>query len=164
MPEPLPYSINSPFYSLMKNWPCQTNITPNMVTYTGIVFSIGALYTLVSQPCNWQWFACLVFIRTLLDAMDGSIARKCGTTSNFGAQLDRYHDHIFATCVMTIGAYRAYVNRSAYTLPVLAIVMIVVLSSILESSTNGTWASNDLVFKPVLYTSVAYLSSRCQGK
>ena len=168
MPEPLPCSINSPLYAMItKHWPCDTFITPNMITVTGIAFSSGALYSLINEPCNWQRFGFLVLIRTVLDAMDGAVARKCKLTSRFGSQLDLWHDHVFAICVMVVCSYRAYgtySNHKAYTLPVLCIILIVLLGSILESmQVNGTWASNDVVFKPVLYTSVAYLSSKCHS-
>lgn len=61
-------------------------VTPNALTISGVILHIPVAYFLTQG----QWrLASLMGLISLADALDGSLARKLGTSeSNFGAFLD----------------------------------------------------------------------------
>jgi len=65
---------------------------PNIITLCRIIGSMGLLLCPVFFPC----FYGLYLFCGLTDMMDGTIARKTGTASTFGARLDTVADFLFA--------------------------------------------------------------------
>jgi len=63
---------------------------PDFVTY--VVLTVAVLSILASLGHDYQRAAQLVLTAALLDAVDGALARKWGTASSFGAQLDSLVD------------------------------------------------------------------------
>ena len=64
----------------------------NIITFFRIIGSIGLLFCPVFSGC----FNGLYLFCGLTDMVDGTIARKTGSTSTFGARLDTVADFLFA--------------------------------------------------------------------
>lgn len=71
-------------------------VTPNMVTYTGFALTIGTAIVLGSGA--FVWGGVLLLFASLLDLVDGSLARATSQSSTFGAfldsTLDRYSESV----------------------------------------------------------------------
>ncbi len=100
----LPRFINGP-----TRWCIKRKITPNQISIIGFVVSLLAgitfafpnifLYNYSIIVGNlWWWWACvppwLFFLSGYIDVLDGSVARKTGTASKYGAFLDSTLDRI----------------------------------------------------------------------
>jgi CDP-diacylglycerol--glycerol-3-phosphate 3-phosphatidyltransferase len=69
----------------------------NIITGSRITFSLPILFI----PLSSIWFYILYLFCGLTDMIDGTIARKIGTVSEFGASLDTASDFIFM-CVCCV--------------------------------------------------------------
>ena len=69
----------------------------NIITVSRAIFSLPLLFL----PLSSAWFYILYLFCGLTDMIDGTIARKIGTVSKFGARLDTISDFafMFACCV-----------------------------------------------------------------
>lgn len=108
----LPRFINGP-----TRWCIKHNITPNQISIVGFLVSIAAgitfafpntflyNYSYITQNF-WWWWACvppwLFFLSGYIDVLDGSVARKSGNATKYGAFLDSTLDRI-ADAVSTMG-------------------------------------------------------------
>ena len=63
----------------------------NIITGSRIIFSLPLLFI----PLSSAWFYVFYLFCGLTDMIDGAIARKTGTVSNFGARLDTVADFVF---------------------------------------------------------------------
>jgi len=63
----------------------------NIITGSRIVFSLPLLFL----PLSSAWFCVLYLLCGLTDMIDGTIARKTGAVSGFGAKLDTVSDFVF---------------------------------------------------------------------
>lgn len=81
---------------------CQ--ISPNTISVVGFLFIIPIIWNIHSNR-GWLELILLVFLKQFLDCLDGSVARKCNSGSNFGAKLDVLLDTI--SCSIT-GIYFIY--------------------------------------------------------
>lgn len=63
----------------------------NFITSSRIIFSLALLFL----PTLSAWFFACYFCAGLTDMIDGTIARKLGTASKFGAKLDTISDLVF---------------------------------------------------------------------
>ena len=63
----------------------------NIITGSRIVFSVPLMFL----PLSSAWFYVLYLFCGFTDMIDGSIARKTGTVSEFGARLDTVADFVF---------------------------------------------------------------------
>jgi len=66
-------------------------VTPNMITVSNIFFSAYGAYLLANGSAMITVLA-MIYVHQLMDAMDGTMARKYGMTSSFGAKLDEFTD------------------------------------------------------------------------
>ncbi|MEZ0323788.1 MAG: CDP-alcohol phosphatidyltransferase family protein [Hydrogenothermaceae bacterium] len=108
------------------------NITPNILTITGLVFICIGSYFILTK--DFTIAGIFILIGNLFDALDGVLARKYNLTSKFGAFLDsvidRYSDviplfsliitfenkdiYFFATIMAIIGSFMtSYVKARA---------------------------------------------------
>lgn len=70
-------------------------VTPNSVTVVGMLVGIGAAVFLSIGEQPWLWIGALVLqLSSILDMADGQLARRTGTGSEFGRQLDGASDYI----------------------------------------------------------------------
>ena len=63
----------------------------NIITGSRVAFSLPLLFI----PLTSAWFYVLYMFCGLTDMIDGTIARKTGAVSNFGAKLDTAADFVF---------------------------------------------------------------------
>ncbi len=67
-------------------------LIPNMITLTSMVCGLTAIQMAIGD--QWRNAVLLIVVATILDAMDGAIARLLDATSKFGAQLDSLADFL----------------------------------------------------------------------
>ena len=67
----------------------------NIITGSRIVFSLPLLWI----PLTSAWFCVLYLLCGLSDMIDGTVARKMGSASDFGARLDTVSDFVCMTVV-----------------------------------------------------------------
>ena len=98
-------------------------ITPNFVSFITTIFSIGTLY-FYSQE---SYFVAFLFywVRTVLDYVDGALARYTNQCTKFGKYLDLTIDYFFYFSFWIYLAY-AYYDIGIYILciPILYILLI----------------------------------------
>ena len=63
----------------------------NIITASRAVFSVPLLFI----PLSSAWFYMLYLFCGLTDMIDGTVARKTGSDSKFGARLDTFADFVF---------------------------------------------------------------------
>ena len=68
----------------------------NIITGSRIVFSLPLLFI----PLTSAWFYVLYLLCGLSDMIDGSVARKTKSASEFGARLDTVSDFVFMTMAL----------------------------------------------------------------
>jgi len=87
----------------------RTRVTPNALTASGVLFcGIASLLVLLENRNEllFYWLAAVVFVvGSLLDVLDGALARAGGKTTPFGAYLDSTTDRISEGFMLTAIAY-----------------------------------------------------------
>ena len=70
----------------------KAGVTPNTITVLGLLISLAGAYLFYLNEQFWA--AIVLLIGSLIDALDGTLARMTGKTSRFGAFLDSTFDRI----------------------------------------------------------------------
>jgi CDP-diacylglycerol--glycerol-3-phosphate 3-phosphatidyltransferase len=87
----------------------RTRVTPNALTASGVLLCGIASVLVLFEDRNelvFYWLAALVFVvGSLLDILDGALARAGGKTTPFGAFLDSTTDRISEGFMLTVIAY-----------------------------------------------------------
>jgi phosphatidylglycerophosphate synthase len=87
----------------------RTRVTPNALTASGVLLCAIASVLVLFEDRNelvFYWLAALVFVvGSLLDVLDGALARAGGKTTPFGAFLDSTTDRISEGFMLTAIAY-----------------------------------------------------------
>jgi CDP-diacylglycerol--glycerol-3-phosphate 3-phosphatidyltransferase len=87
----------------------RTRVTPNALTASGVLLCGIASVLVLFEDRNelvFYWLAALVFVvGSLLDILDGALARAGGKTTPFGAFLDSTTDRISEGFMLTAIAY-----------------------------------------------------------
>ena len=68
----------------------------NIITGSRIVFSLSLLFI----PLSSAWFYVLYLLCGLSDMIDGTVARRTSSASEFGARLDTLSDFVFMTVAL----------------------------------------------------------------
>ena len=68
----------------------------NIITGSRIVFSLSLLFI----PLSLAWFYALYLICGLSDMIDGTVARRTNSASEFGARLDTLSDFVFMSVAL----------------------------------------------------------------
>ncbi|MBQ8747440.1 MAG: CDP-alcohol phosphatidyltransferase family protein [Clostridia bacterium] len=68
----------------------------NIITGSRIVFSLSLLF----KPLSSAWFYVLYLLCGLSDMIDGTVARRTSSASEFGARLDTVSDFVFMTVAL----------------------------------------------------------------
>jgi len=114
----------------------RTRITPNMLTATGVSLCVLAAVIVLFENQNeilFYWLAAVVFV-SLLDILDGALARAGGKTTPFGAFLDSTTDRVGEAAMLTA---LAYVLARHHHLVFVAVTVLAVAGSILVSYTRA---------------------------
>jgi CDP-diacylglycerol---glycerol-3-phosphate 3-phosphatidyltransferase len=87
----------------------RTRVTPNALTTSGVLLCAAASVLVLFEDRNellFYWLAALVFVSgSLLDILDGALARAGGKTTPFGAFLDSTTDRVSEGFMLTAIAY-----------------------------------------------------------
>jgi CDP-diacylglycerol--glycerol-3-phosphate 3-phosphatidyltransferase len=87
----------------------RTRVTPNALTASGVALCAAASILVLFQGRNeilFYWLAAAVFVAgSLLDILDGALARAGGKTTPFGAFLDSTTDRVSEGFMLTAIAY-----------------------------------------------------------
>jgi CDP-diacylglycerol--glycerol-3-phosphate 3-phosphatidyltransferase len=87
----------------------RTRITPNALTASGVALCATASILVLFEGRNeilFYWLAAVVFVAgSLLDILDGALARAGGKTTPFGAFLDSTTDRVSEGFMLTAIAY-----------------------------------------------------------
>jgi len=87
----------------------RTRVTPNALTASGVLLCLAASALVLFENRNellFYWLAAVVFVTgSLLDILDGALARAGGKTTPFGAFLDSTTDRISEGFMLTAIAY-----------------------------------------------------------
>ena len=97
------YRITYPIVQLI----ARTSITPNTLTWTGFVLTVGAAAVIyLGHPFAAGW---LVLFAGLFDMLDGALARLTKRMTSFGAVLDSTLDRL-SEAVLLMGVRALYVR------------------------------------------------------
>jgi phosphatidylinositol phosphate synthase len=87
----------------------RTRVTPNALTASGVALCAAASILVLFEGRNeilFYWLAATVFVAgSLLDILDGALARAGGKTTPFGAFLDSTTDRVSEGFMLTAIAY-----------------------------------------------------------
>jgi CDP-diacylglycerol---glycerol-3-phosphate 3-phosphatidyltransferase len=87
----------------------RTRVTPNALTASGVLLCLGASALVIFENHDellFYWLAAVVFVAgSVLDILDGALARAGGKTTPFGAFLDSTTDRISEGFMLTAIAY-----------------------------------------------------------
>jgi phosphatidylinositol phosphate synthase len=87
----------------------RTRVTPNALTASGVLLCVGASVLVLFENRNdllFYWLGAVVFVAgSVLDILDGALARAGGKTTPFGAFLDSTTDRISEGFMLTAIAY-----------------------------------------------------------
>jgi CDP-diacylglycerol--glycerol-3-phosphate 3-phosphatidyltransferase len=87
----------------------RTRVTPNALTAAGVTLCAAAALLVVFEsrsPILFYWLAAVVFVAgSVLDILDGALARAGGKTTPFGAFLDSTTDRVSEGFMLTAIAY-----------------------------------------------------------
>jgi phosphatidylinositol phosphate synthase len=116
----------------------RTRITPNALTATGVTLCLLASVLVLFEGRNeilFYWLAALVFVLgSLLDILDGALARAGGKTTPFGAFLDSTTDRVSEAFMLTaIATVLARHHHPAFV----AVTVAAVAGSLLVSYTRA---------------------------
>lgn len=74
-----------------------SKLIPNLVTITGLIIGVSSIRFAIDSA--WEIAVYCILIATILDFIDGRVARMFNATSNFGAELDSLCDFVnFGIC------------------------------------------------------------------
>ena len=87
----------------------RTRVTPNALTASGVLLCAAASVLVLFENRNeilFYWLAAFVFVTgSLLDILDGALARAGGKTTPFGAFIDSTTDRVSEGFMLTAIAY-----------------------------------------------------------
>lgn len=150
MPFPITdYNVDVYFYKLagsIVRLNFMKNVNPNWITYTNCCISV---YLFINFTLNTEInsrFIFLIFIRSFIDILDGTLARYYNKTTKFGRDLDCWCDRIFSVA-MLFWSIIVKQNISLNTL--------IVLSSFISYYTNKYMYlvihDNTMLFMPITF-------------
>jgi len=116
----------------------RTRVTPNALTATGVTLCLVAAAIVPLESRNellWYWLGAVVFVvGSVLDILDGALARAGGKSTPFGAFLDSTTDRIGEACML--GAIALVFAREGNTVAI-AFAFAAVAGSFLVSYTRA---------------------------
>jgi CDP-diacylglycerol---glycerol-3-phosphate 3-phosphatidyltransferase len=108
------------------------NVSPNAITYLGLVLTLGV--AILAALGSFRWAGVAYIVASVGDAMDGTLARVSGRGSRFGAFLDSTIDR-FEESLVFLGLI-VYYARSGSELEI-ALTLVVTVGSLMVSYTRA---------------------------
>lgn len=116
----------------------RTRVTPNALTTSGVLLCVAASILVLFEGRNellFYWLGAAVFVGgSLLDILDGALARAGGKTTPFGAFLDSTTDRVSEGFMLTA---IAYILASHHRPVFAAVAMAAIAGSFLVSYTRA---------------------------
>lgn len=116
----------------------RTRVTPNALTTSGVLLCAAASVLVLFENRNEElffWLAALVFVAgSVLDILDGALARAGGKTTPFGAFLDSTTDRVSEGFMLTA---IAFVLARHHHPVFVAVAMLAIAASFLVSYTRA---------------------------
>jgi CDP-diacylglycerol--glycerol-3-phosphate 3-phosphatidyltransferase len=107
-------------------------VTPNAVTYFGLVLTIGV--AVLAALGQIRWAGVIYVVAAVCDAMDGTVARVSGKGSRFGAFLDSTIDRLEESVVfLGLTVYYAW-QGAEWEIP---LILVVTVGSLMVSYTRA---------------------------
>lgn len=124
MPNPNnPYAFDTIFTYKLVDLISNEYMNPNVITTINLLPSTLSLYFLYSD--NYFWFYIFLFVRLILDCLDGHVARKYNKVTEFGNEYDKNTDLIFYMILIIILASKSKLNLILILLLVITIFMLI---------------------------------------
>jgi CDP-diacylglycerol--glycerol-3-phosphate 3-phosphatidyltransferase len=108
------------------------NVSPNAVTYLGLVLTLGVAALVALGEIRWAGVAYIV--AAVCDAIDGTLARVSGKVSRFGAFLDSTIDR-FEESIVFLGLSIYYAQTGG--LVEIPLILVVAIGSLMVSYTRA---------------------------
>jgi CDP-diacylglycerol---glycerol-3-phosphate 3-phosphatidyltransferase len=119
--------------AIVVDWLYRMGVTPNAVTYTGFALTIGTAIVLGSGA--FLAGALLLLVASLLDLVDGALARATAQSSTFGAfldsTLDRYSESV---TFLALAWYYSGVPKGQWAI---LLVFLTIIGSLMVSYTRA---------------------------
>lgn len=120
------FSGDASIYTMIKNtgdWIC--DLEPNHITLLNMGVTVAIGYLLLRNRNQYLLYG-LVVLRSVLDILDGGVARKCDKQSDMGKYLDNIGDLLFVLvlCYVVMTRVKApyrYIRYAGYPLIAFAI-------------------------------------------
>jgi len=116
--------INRPLAALAVKALLPTKVTPNQVTVISFFLGIlGAVFFSLGKPVYFVWGGILVQLSSMVDCLDGMLARAKDECSAYGAYLDIFLDRVnefFIIVGYSFGLYRASADFALFVLALVA--------------------------------------------
>src|SRR5579883_2940436 len=98
--------LNRPLSRPVARLLAHTPVTPNQVTFFSLVIALAASWLLILGHNVWGGIA--VHISSVVDGIDGDLARLTGRSSRFGAIFDAVLDRYADTAIIGGASWWAY--------------------------------------------------------
>lgn len=89
---------------------CHPYLSPNVITVLGLLVGLLAMSLLAQASPPWLAVIVLVVLRSVMDCLDGAVARHCGTTSAIGKTLDVVSDHVYFLVFAAVVLYKLFAH------------------------------------------------------
>jgi archaetidylinositol phosphate synthase len=133
-------------------------ITPNQISLLSLLCGIGCAVLYIQQ--SFLWGSVLLFVSAILDLVDGSVARKLGKESDFGAVIDWIFDkYVDAFALLGIGISGA--RSLSLLVPLPAGIQPIADFGVVGLAIIGSMMNTFI--KPVVYAEVGY-HTKLDGK
>jgi CDP-diacylglycerol--glycerol-3-phosphate 3-phosphatidyltransferase len=124
--------VSRPTLEAVSRWLAKWNVSPDAVTYLGLILTIGVAVLAALGEIRWAGVAYIV--AAICDALDGTLARVSGKGSRFGAFLDSSIDRFEESIVfLGLSIYYAQVG-GLYEIP---LILVVSVGSLMVSYTRA---------------------------
>ncbi len=132
----------------------RAGITPNIITVSSVI--AGCLCALLYLKHEYIAGSLLLFLSAVLDLVDGTVARKTGHESPFGAVFDWIADK-YVDAIVLAGAGLSVLPILSGILPVPSLLDQIIVIAAITGSLMNTF------IKPVTYAEIGY-QERVDGK
>ena len=100
-------------------------ISPNFITFIGLIVIIF-IYLNLLYKSNIIIFIILILIRSILDCLDGSVARICDKQSRFGVMFDILSDTLFNALLLIYIIYYFINKKGKYKVNFVQIILFII--------------------------------------
>lgn len=128
--------ISRPILEAIATTLAKWNVSPNLVTYVGLILTIGV--AILAGMGEIRWAGVAYIFAAVFDAMDGTLARVSGKGSRFGAFLDSTIDR-FEESIVFLGLIIFYANAGGQLqFPVeIPLILVAAIGSLMVSYTRA---------------------------